>query len=74
MKTFILFISFMTLLLVNCKKDTMNTVKPIVITPVKNSKIINTYKHPYYKRYIKYHDNLNSLYINHQNKENQQGC
>ena len=74
MKLFILFISFSVFFITNCKKETVSSIKPVVITPIKNTKIINTYKHPYYERYINYRDNLNSLYINHQNKQNQEGC
>ena len=74
MKAFILFIALSTLLTVGCKKESIHTIKPNLSTPVKDNKIIKPYIHPYFERYSKYHDDLNSLYINHQNKKSQGGC
>ena len=74
MKPFILLISIASLFIISCKKESVNKIKPVIATPIKSNRIINTYKHPYYERYVNYRDNLNSLYINHQNKKNQEGC
>lgn len=74
MKTYIIFVLSASLFTLSCKKENANTIKPIVSSPTKNIKITNTFKHPYYVRYAQYLDNLNSLYINHQNKKSQEGC
>ena len=73
MKIFILFISFAVLVLVNYKKESINTPKPFVVTPVKNNRIINTYKNPYYERHVNYHD-IPISYTDSLNSYNSEGC
>lgn len=74
MKSLFLIIPVLLYFLVAQEKESENMIKPTVTKPVKSNKIINTYKHPYYNRYINYLDNLNSLYTNHQEKQNLEGC
>lgn len=74
MKSLFLIIPVLLYFLVTQEQESENTIKPLVTNLVKNNKIINIYKHPYYSHYINYFDNLNSLYATHQEKQNLEGC
>ena len=74
MKLLTILLTVITLVFIQQKKAPETKVVNVVKTSAKNKKIINTYKHPYYKRYVNYDNNLNSGYINYQNSQNQEGC
>ncbi len=74
MKSLIIAIPIIVIILINQDNESETNSKPIAKETVKNNKIINTYKHPYYERYINYLDLPNITYTNHSNILNSEGC
>jgi hypothetical protein len=75
MTRYILFICLTALFLVTCKKESCNAIKPSVVAlPVKNNKINNTKRHPYFERYKKYSNDFSSVYSDYLKYKNNEGC
>lgn len=74
MKLLTILLAVITLVFMQQKNAPETKVVNAVKASAKNKKIINTYKHPYYKRYVNYDNSFNSVYTNYQNSQKQEGC
>ncbi|MCD6017563.1 MAG: hypothetical protein K0S53_684 [Bacteroidetes bacterium] len=74
MKPFMLILSPAFLLLINCKKDSTNEIKPNEMKPAIIKADSSQGEIPYYLRYRIYKKDFNSLYSNYLKFGKNEGC